>query len=279
MANVRLHRIKSLSGFRRIAAVAWPAPRSPTTYGTIQIRAEPLLAWLEEQNRSGAVKVTVTHAVARAVAMVLRKHPDVNAFVRWGRVVQRQDVDVFMHVMVPREDNGAGLGGADLSGVVVRHADEKSTSVIAEELREGAARIRAGNDEDFQRTKAQALMLPPLVMGWVLRLIEFLQFSLNLNTAPIGAPRDPFGSVLLTSVGMLGLDIGYAPFFPLARTSVVLMVGAVKDAVLPENGRPVVAKMLALNATLDHRVIDGYHASILAKEIRGLLENPQRLCL
>jgi len=57
------------------------------------------------------------------------------------------------------------------------------------------------------------------------------------------------------------------------------MVGAVKDAVVPENGRPVVAKMLALNATLDHRVIDGYHASILAKEIRGLLENPQRLCL
>jgi pyruvate/2-oxoglutarate dehydrogenase complex dihydrolipoamide acyltransferase (E2) component len=39
----------------------------------------------------------------------------------------------------------------------------------------------------------------------------------------------------------------------------------------------VVGRVLHLNGTFDHRLVDGLHAGLLAKEIRELLEDPTRL--
>lgn len=278
MPNIVLRPMTHASSFRRIAAVAWDEPRDPSIYGTLQVRAEPLLAWIAAQNAEGGEKVTLTHAVARAVAIAIDRHRDVNAIVRWGRLYLREDVDIFLQVLVKREggeaDGEATVGQADLSGVVVRKADTKDVRAIAREVREGARRIRSGTDEEFKRTKDQARTLPAFLLRWGLRLIEFLQYQLNVDTTFLGAPRDPFGSALVTSVGMLGIRLGYAPFFPLARTPLLILVGAVEDAVVPENGVPVVGKVLTLNATCDHRVIDGYHAAVLSREIREVLEEP-----
>jgi pyruvate/2-oxoglutarate dehydrogenase complex dihydrolipoamide acyltransferase (E2) component len=212
--------------------------------------------------------------VARAVALTLAKHPDANAIVFRKRLWRRRDVDVFVHVLVEGE---GGLGEADLSGVVVRQADRKGVDALAAEVRAGAARIRRGDDADFESTKSLSRLLPPSLLGWALRLIDYLQWTVNLDTGFLGAPRDPFGSALVTSVGMLGLRIGYAPFFPLARTPLCVMVGAVEDAVVAEDGQPVVRKQLVLNATADHRVIDGFHAARLARTVTHLLEHPEAL--
>jgi pyruvate/2-oxoglutarate dehydrogenase complex dihydrolipoamide acyltransferase (E2) component len=277
MPNVHVRPFERLSAFRRIAPSVWSAPREPNIYGTIFVRAEALIAWLDEQNAAGdGPRLSVTHAVARAVALSLQRHPDTNAIVLRGRLWRRRDIDVFVHVLV-REGADQGLGEADLSGVIVRQADTKTAADIAQEIREGATRIRDGRDEAFEHTKQQARVLPPFLMRWALRAIEFLQWTLNVDTGFLGAPRDPFGSALVTSVGMLGLRIGYAPFFPLARTPLCIMVGAIEDAVVPVDGAPAVVKQLTLNATADHRVIDGLHAAVLARTVTHLLENPTLL--
>jgi pyruvate/2-oxoglutarate dehydrogenase complex dihydrolipoamide acyltransferase (E2) component len=277
MKNVHLEPFLRPSAFRRIAPVIWSAPREPNIFGTVFVRAQPLLDWLEARNAAaaeGAPRLTVTHAVARAVALTLAKHPDANAIVFRKRLWRRRDVDVFVHVLVEGE---GGLGEADLSGVVVRQADRKGVDALAAEVRAGAARIRRGDDADFESTKSLSRLLPPSLLGWALRLIDYLQWTVNLDTGFLGAPRDPFGSALVTSVGMLGLRIGYAPFFPLARTPLCVMVGAVEDAVVAEDGQPVVRKQLVLNATADHRVIDGFHAARLARTVTHLLEHPEAL--
>jgi pyruvate dehydrogenase E2 component (dihydrolipoamide acetyltransferase) len=41
-----------------------------------------------------------------------------------------------------------------------------------------------------------------------------------------------------------------------------------------ENGKLVVGKVMKVNATFDHRVIDGFHSAIMAKTIHEYLENP-----
>ncbi|MDP6933541.1 MAG: 2-oxo acid dehydrogenase subunit E2, partial [Myxococcota bacterium] len=110
-----------------------------------------------------------------------------------------------------------------------------------------------------------------------LKLISFLQYELNIDTTRIGVPRDPFGSALVSSVGMLGIGTAYAPFFPLSRAPLVVLVGATEDRVVAEGGEPVVRKVLTLNATCDHRVIDGFHGAVIAREVKELLEHPERL--
>lgn len=274
MSNIALRPYKHASSFRRIAAVAWAPPADPTVYGTVEVRAEPLLAWIDLKRHETGERITITHAVVRALAMSLRKHPDCNAIVRWGRLQLREDVDIFAQVAV---EGGDKVGSADLSGVVIRKADQKDVLAISNELRGGSARIRRDEDPAFKRTKSQAMNLPGWLMGPALRLIAFLQYSLNIDTTFLGAPRDPFGSAMVTSLGMMGIRMGFAPFFPLAAVPIVLLVGAVEDRAVVEDGQVVPGKVLLLNATCDHRIIDGYHAAKLAYEMKVLLENPRLL--
>ena len=44
-----------------------------------------------------------------------------------------------------------------------------------------------------------------------------------------GVKPFPFGSCLVTSVGMMGLDVAFAPFTPFARVPILVMVGAIRE--------------------------------------------------
>lgn len=221
--------------------------------------------------------MTVTHAVARALGIVLRRHPDCNAFVRRGRLQLREHVDVFLHVLLKDDPHTGRLGDADLSGRCVRQIDRKSVDEIAAELSRAAASIRGGQDRDFESSKRQIRALPVPLLRASMRALEFLQYDLNLDTTWLGSPRDPFGSAEVSSVGMFGVRVAYGPFFPLARTPIAVVVGAVEDEVIAVNGEAVVEPTLVLNGTFDHRVIDGYHAAVLTREVRVLLESPELL--
>ncbi len=274
MPNIELRDFKHASSFRKIAAVAWDNPRDPTIYGMLEVRAEKLLAWIDLKRRETGQKITITHCVARAVAIAIAKHPDVNALVRWGKLQRRRDVDVFLQVAIQDEEN---VGKTDLSGFCVRNADKKDVGEIAAELRGAAKKIRKGDDADFERTKGQAELIPGFVYRWLLGIIEFLQYTLNIDTAFLGAPRDPFGSAMVTSLGMMGVRTAWAPFFPLARTAMIVLVGTVEDKPVVEDGAIDDRKQLALNGTFGHRVIDGFHAAKLSRELQLMLENPHML--
>lgn len=274
MPNFQLQPYKHQSAFRRIAAVAWDEPRDPTIYGSTEVLADRLLEWIDLKRRETGEKITVTHAVAMALAVALRKHPDCNAVVRWGRLQLRKDVDIFLQVAVPSEDK---VGKADLTGHCIRQADTKDIAALAKEVKTAATRLRKNEDPDFQRTKGQANTIPGVVFGKILRFLKFLQVGLNIDTGFLGAPKDPFGSAMVTSLGMFGVRVAYAPFFPLASAPIIVCVGSCEDKPVAIDGAVVVRKVLHLNATLDHRVVDGYHAAVLNREIKLLLENPRRL--
>lgn len=261
-----------------MAAAVWDPPREPNVYGSITVRAAALLRWLDARNATpGAQKLTVTHAVARALGLVLRRHPDCNAFVRWGRLQLRDDVDIFLHVLVKDEPHVGRLGDADLSGHCIRQVDQKRVEDIARELSSSAAAIRAGKDREFELSKRQIRALPLPLLRLSMRLLAFMQYELNIDTTWLGSPRDPFGSAEVSSVGMFGVRVAYGPFFPLARTPIAVVVGAVEDEVIAVDGKAVVEPTLVLNGTFDHRIIDGYHAAVLTREVRVLLEHPELL--
>jgi pyruvate dehydrogenase E2 component (dihydrolipoamide acetyltransferase) len=91
-------------------------------------------------------------------------------------------------------------------------------------------------------------------------------------------PRDPFGTAVITNVGMFGIDTAFAPFVPLGRSPMLLLVTEVKRRpVVAESGAIEARPTLRLCATFDHRVIDGYQAGKLAKVINSSVTNPGEL--
>ncbi len=275
MRHVQIRKLKNPSSFRAIAAAAWPAPNDPTIYGALEVRGEALQAWLKATTEATGTKVTVTHAVARAVALALREHSDLNGMVRHGSIYLRDTVDIFLQVAIPPEDGTTGK--ADLSGALVRDADKKSAAELAIDLRAKAAAIRKDEDADFKRTKGTLNLVPGFLLRTLMKCIDFVQYGLNVSLAWAGLPKDPFGSAMVTSLGMFGVKSAFAPIFPMAHTPLLVLVGALEDKPIVQDGEIVIATVLNLTASMDHRMIDGWQASQLAVTIQRLLEDPSQL--
>lgn len=159
----------------------------------------------------------------------------------------------------------------------IANADRKSVVDIATELGDKAGKIRAGKDADFEKSKPLLRALPTWALSRITRLVGFLGAQIGLNIGFLGVKAFPFGSCMITSVGMMGLDMAFAPHTPFAHVPMLLTIGAVRDRVVAEAGRPVVRKRLMITATIDHRYVDGAHAAILARVVRAMVKNPDEM--
>jgi pyruvate dehydrogenase E2 component (dihydrolipoamide acetyltransferase) len=266
--NLDAQPFEALSPFRKIALGTWKTPYDPQIYGTLRLRMEPALAHIAELRRTTGLRVTLTHFVIKAVGAALAACPDANVVMRWGRPHRRRRVDV--SALVALTDGGR----PDLSAVKIHDADKKSVAEIAAELAAAAARVRGGGDDGMERARRRMQRTPSFLMGLALRLVTFLGYSLNLDLRRWGIPRDPFGAAVVSSLGSLGLESAFIPLVAYSRAPIVIAPGAVVDEPVVENGQVVPGKVMRLNATFDHRMIDGQHAAVIAATIRRVFEEP-----
>lgn len=263
--------------WRRIATAGWKPADDPTIYGTLQIDATRALEYVRAVSQRSGRHVTITHLVTLAVARTLAAHPECNAFVRRGRIYQRDNVDVFVLVAVPASDAlGSHDARADLAGVKIEGADRKNILQIAADIEERTRDLKRGKDRDFSRIKSLLAVVPTWLLRPALKLITTAQYELNLDLSRFGVPRDSFGGAFVTSLGPLGIRYGFPPIVPFTRLAVNVSVGRIEDGPMAENGRVVVRPLLPLVATFDHRVIDGYQAGRLAEDFCQILRDPER---
>lgn len=259
----------SPSAFRKLAAGMWRAPNDPTIYGAMDVDATAALAHVAKLRAEGT-RVTITHLVVRAVALAIAQNPDVNAKVRfWGKLERRKSVDVFVQASTD--------GGRDLSGARIVNADQKSLLSLADEIAGASKTIRQGGDATYDKSRGLLRSLPWWLTRLFIGLSDTLVNELHFDLPKQGMPRDPFGSAMVTSVGMFGIDTAFAPFTPIGRCPMLILIPEVRDRPWVEDGKLVVRPVLRLCATFDHRVIDGFQAGKLARDIGALLREPETL--
>src|SRR5207248_10258338 len=113
----------------------------PHFYLTLDCAIGRLLAAREEINSAApkdkdgkpAYKISVNDFVIKALAVALQRVPDANVTWTEGAMLRHRHSDIGVAVSIP--------GG--LITPVVRHAEQKSLSVISNEMRDFAARARA----------------------------------------------------------------------------------------------------------------------------------------
>ena len=261
-------RVERVSSWRKLALHAWDPPSDPSVYGLLELDVTETLPYLADLRRETGVRVTFTHLVGHAVALAIRARPEVNALVRFGALYQRETIDVFFQV--------AFEGGENLAGHKVARADEKGVLGIARELQEGAGRVRSGEAENV-KTTSRFKQLPSPILGFISRAATFATYDLGLDLSALGVPYDGFGSAMVTNVGSFGLSTGLAPLVPLARCPLLVLVGEVQDRAVVRDGKVVARPILPLGVTFDHRLLDGFQASVLARIFRELVEHPSRI--
>jgi pyruvate dehydrogenase E2 component (dihydrolipoamide acetyltransferase) len=260
--------LEPLLGWRRVAVHAWRAPRDPSVYAMVDMPAGGAVAYIDRVREATGVRLTVSHLVARGLALGIRAFPQLNGIVARKRIMLRETVDIFLQV--------ATEGGRDLSGFKVVRADEKSALEIAREVAERVEMLRTHRDKQVERTKSVLDRIPLLILGPVMRTIAYLIYDLDLDLSRFGIVKDEFGSAMVSNIGTFGLTTAMAPLVPFSRTPLVVLVGQVEDRAVVEDGRVVVRPLITLGVTFDHRFMDGYQAAKMADLMRDYLTDPER---
>jgi pyruvate dehydrogenase E2 component (dihydrolipoamide acetyltransferase) len=271
MPNIELKKKKDVSVFRKIAIGTWRTAYDPSVYGTIELRMDAAMDYIQRFRAATGKHLTVTHMLARAVGEVLHQTPDANAILRYNRVYLRKRIGVFMQVVIAEE----GSDKIDLSGVTIYDVPDKSLAEIADEVQEKVDRVRKRKDPALEKSRGMFRFIPYFMLNFFLRMLAFFSYTLNLNLKFMGVPNDPFGSVMITNIGTMGLEMAYVPLVPFSRVPILLATGAVRETPLVEEGEVVIRKVMKVNATFDHRFIDGFHAAAMARILKRWMEDPE----
>lgn len=272
MPNLALTPKENLSSFRRIAIGTWRTTYDPTVYGTLALRGDRVMAYLDDFRKRTGKRVTLSHLMAKAVAMTLAEMPDANAILRWNRIYLRKDIGVFFQVAMEDEKTGE----IDLSGATIFDAHTKSLLEIVEEFEKKVGAVRKREDKNLEGSRNLFKSIPFFLLNTMLDLIGWLSFTLNLDLRWAGIPKDPFGSVMITNIGSLGLEEAYVPLVPYSRVPLLIALGQVKDEPVVEDGQIVPAKIVRAFATFDHRVLDGMHAAKMSKTLKRIFADPEK---
>jgi pyruvate/2-oxoglutarate dehydrogenase complex dihydrolipoamide acyltransferase (E2) component len=269
MANLALRRKTKLSPFRRMAIGTWRTTGDPSVYGSLRLRMDEAQRYLEAFRETTGKRLTYTHMIGKACAAVLEAMPDANAVLRFNRIYLRERIGIFFQIAL--ED--PKTGEIDLSGTTIYDPEQKTLAEIVDEFATQTRGVRRGEDKK-EKSRGMFRWIPSLLLNRVLGAISFLSYTLNLNLRWLGIPRDPFGSMMITNIGSLGLDEAYPPLVPYSRVPLVVAVGAVTDEPVVEDGKVVPGKVMKLCATFDHRILDGAHAARMVRTLRAWMEHP-----
>jgi hypothetical protein len=268
--NVDLGPALKVSRWRRLAIGSWGVPEDPSIHGILELNVEKALATIEAHKKKfPQSRVTITHFTAKAIAESMLEVPQLNSVLRFGRFYARKTIDVCFQV-------AGDSGGKNLSAATLRDVPNLSLSEVADFLNMKAGDVRTGGDPDFRGIKRVGIGVPGFLMSPAIRLLGFFLFTLNLWSPLLGLKRDAFGSVLLTNVGTLGLDVVFpALFYRAARVPAIVALSEVKPMAVVEDGEIKIRKIMRMCTTFDHRFVDGVHAGILARKMRERFQNPE----
>jgi hypothetical protein len=116
--------------------------------------------------------------------------------------------------------------------------------------------------------------MPFSLLRPLLEFMTWLTADKNADLKRLGLPRQAFGSAMVSSVAMFGVQKAYGPLSPLFRIPILALVSEVAEKPVVVDGEVVARPILTVTATMDHRYLDGSHAARLGRSVRAYLENP-----
>jgi len=243
VARERRHTLHFLGEIRAFSPVFLD-----TEVDMTRIRAHRLTARAEGRSYS-----SVTYLLHEA-ARVLAAHPEANAAIR-GRMRPRVARYLPVHGKLTLDKT---LGGQRvvLSAVLrdLQHSDLDRIQRQINRYRDGDAATMP------EFGPARMLHRLPMPIGGL---------AVRAGIRPLTRRPAAMGTFAVTSLGHRPVDT----FFSIGGTTITLGVGSTQERPVARDGQVVIAPMMRLSLTFDHRVIDGAEAADVLAEIKNRLES------
>ena len=235
----------NFSSLPQLMIASWSSGSEATIFGGIEINVTETQKYIQKVREATGEKVTITHVTILAIAKAMEACPSMNGRLIFEYFFPHKSVDI--GCLVALDD------GKDLANVKITDCNTKSLVEIAQALAPAAKKLREGKDEDFKKVSSTLRAIPSFVMPFLATFTGFLAGAIGLDIPAMGVKPFPFGSAMVTSIGMLGLEGACVPFTPFARVPALCCVGKISDKAVVEDGKVVVRPMVSISGTLDHR--------------------------
>ena len=269
--HLNLKKVRDLTSYQKLAIGSWRSAKDPSIYGRHDIDYTQAAAFTDRFRKEKGLKITPTYITAQAASLVYACHPALNTVLRYGILYQREKISFSFLTAV---DTKNPFGKLNLSACVVRDITNLSLEALYKDLSQKIRRAKENKDEVSAAQNRLISKIPSPLMSLFLDLSSFLMYTLNIRLK--GVPEDPFGSVMISNLGQIGMDSVFIPVVPYSKVPVFIAMGLVRPRVLAEGRRPVVRDMLRLNYTIDHRCIEGKSLSVMQQMLFMIFKNPDR---
>lgn len=256
------------SPWRKTAIAIYKPPRDGKVYGTYEVDATAMLDFIQKKKEQG-IRITVTNVVTSAIARAMYHDvPEMNCFVRRGKLIQRDHVGVFLAV---------ARKGKSVTGFVIPKAETMTVTEIAEYQKKKLDNAYNKRKNKFNIAGSIG-KIPWPFRGLVVKFIKWWVFDQGFYLPFFKIPRnEPFGSISLSNIGVFGLPIGYLALWPIANLPVALAMGIIQEKPVVINGEIVIRPMLPVSGTFDHRITEADKIGFFKDAVEKRLLDPESL--
>lgn len=256
------------TNWRKVASTIYKKPIDSKIFGTVELDVTELEKYVAQKRKEG-VKTTLTYLITLIIGRAIRQSvPQLNTYVKRGKIVQREQVDATVSVLLP---------GGQMGSVKVENADQLTTAEISQEIGNNIASSRKGNENDTMQSKSFLAKLPWPFRNWFFKIYQTITIHWGISLLGLGLDSNSFGSFIVSNIGTVGLDTGYGSLLPSSNISFVFILGTVNKKPVVVDDEIVIRRVMLLSSTLDHRVVDGSHGGSLFRFIKQIAKNPEIL--
>jgi pyruvate dehydrogenase E2 component (dihydrolipoamide acetyltransferase) len=256
------------SSWRKVASTIYKKPTDSKIFGIVELDVTELEKYVKKKRKEG-IKTTLTYLVTIIIGRGIRQEvPELNTYVKRGKIKQRKQVDATVSVLLP---------GGQMGSVKVENADQLTTAEISENIGNNIANSRKGKENDEMQSKSLLANLPWPFRNWLFKIYQTITINWGISLPVIGLDSNSFGSYIISNIGTVGLDTGFGSLLPSSNISFVFVLGSINKKPIVVNDEVAIRRVMLLSSTLDHRVVDGSHGGRLFRYIKQVAKNPELL--
>ena len=139
---------------RKVSIASWSTPLDPQTYTALKLDVTKIDPYIERKSKELNEKITLTTFVIKLMAIILKKHPEVYGFIRFGRYVPKDEVDVCCLVEVG--------DGHELANTTIKGCEMKDFVQISSELKANVQLLKNRKNKDQRKKMTLMHFLPTL---------------------------------------------------------------------------------------------------------------------
>lgn len=260
MKNINYISKIKLTPWRKISIGSWKPKGDSSIYVFEDFIVDDVLIFCEKYN------ISLNSFIIKALSLTIDKHKRINSTIRFGNIYEREANSIFVHVLPEQNDD-------DLTGIIINEAYKKNILDIDLEFKEKVNGVKKGNDR-FMKSKKSFRYIPGFFSKYLMDFLSFIMYSLNIYNSYFPSVKDPFGSIMLTNLGILDVEKALCPIAPYTRIPMVVSVGKISLRPIIIDEEVDKAKVSTFGFTFDHRIMDGIHFSKFIKTLRSYFKSP-----